>query len=293
MNKKLRIMTLVLGVIFGGAACTSTAAEESSDNKVVNESTEETILVGLRGDSPKVSYTDENGNFTGYEVEVFKALDEVLEDYQFEFVQTEFPSLFPSLQEGKIDIVGGNLRRSDEREQNYIHLTRSHLYMPYRIAVLGDNTTINSLDDLVGKKVGVGEGSLQAAILQTYMDNTGSEIELVYLSAADYPSSLEAGKIDAVIAPAFALEVYNDSYKGTDISFKAVGEVVESEEGIGSDSNAYFYLAKGNEDLRDELSDALYELRESGKLSEISSDFFLEDFPSQVDEEKEAEQINN
>lgn len=286
--KTNKLLKAILGVvaILTLAACSNTETGSSS-NSESSSSDKEKVLVGIRGDSPKISYTDENGKFTGFEVEIFEALNEVLPKYQFEFVQTEFPSLFTSLQEGKLDIVSGSLRTSAEREENYIHTNKSYMFEPYRLVVLENSTDINAIADLDGKKVGVGEGSLQAKMLQDYMDETGAKIELVYLSAADYPSSLESGKINAVIAPAFALEVYNESFE--DVSFKSVEDDIEKELGIEADANAYFFLAKGNEYLRDEVSKGIAELRTSGKLSEISKKYFTEDFTTKIDESKETD----
>jgi L-cystine transport system substrate-binding protein len=192
-----------------------------------------------------------------------------------------------SLDAGKVDIVSGNLRRSDEREANYIHTYRAYNYTPYVITVLDGVNDIQSIDDLAGKKVGIGQGSLQATILEHYIEETGLKIDVVYTK--DMPNDLIAKRIDAGIGPLFSIESYNSSFEN--VKFKSVGSPVVSKEGNGSDNNAYFWLGKGNEELRDAVSEAIYKLRKEGKLSELITQFYSTDHTQSIDESKEEEQI--
>jgi L-cystine transport system substrate-binding protein len=269
--------TLVLALLTG---CQSKGSDSASGDV-------QKIKVGIMGASPLMSYTDDDGNFTGYEAETLKAIDEKLPQYEFEYIPTEFASLFVSLQAGDVDMISGNLRRSDEREENYIHTYRGYNSTPYRIIVLDTENDINGLDDLEGKRVAISQGSLQATILESYVEETGADIEAVY--STDPVGDYLSGRVDAMINPQFSYLIYNQSYD--DVQFKNVGDELISEEGNGSDHNSYFWMAKGNEELRDAVSEAIYELRQDGTLSELSEKFFQEDRIPEIDEEQEEEQI--
>ena len=253
------------------------AGETASEGK--------TVRIGTMNVSERTSFIDDNGDLTGFEIELLKLVDEKLPDYQFEFVQLDGPALFSSLDAGKVDMVNANFRRSDAREANYIHTYRAYTYTPYRIVVPEENTEIQSIEDLAGKTVGIGEGSLMATIMEAYVKETGAPIELVYVT--DNVSELLSGRIDATVVPQRTVDAWNDSYQ--DVSFKAVGDPVVGKDGCMKDSNAYWWFAKGSEELRNAISDALFELREEGKVSELSLKWYGKDYPADIDLECEQE----
>ena len=269
--------TITAMVMTAALAGCGAAGESASDVK--------TVRVGTMNVSERTSFIDDNGDLTGFEIELLKLIDEKLPDYQFEFVQLDGPALFSSLDAGKVDMVNANFRRSDAREANYIHTYRAYTYTPYRIVVPEENTEIQSIEDLAGKKVGIGEGSLMATIMEAYVKETGAAIELVYVT--DNVSDLLSGRIDATVVPQRTVDAWNDSYQ--DVSFKAVGDPVVGKDGCMKDSNAYWWFAKGSEELRNVISDALYELREEGKVSELALKWYGIDYPAQIDLECEQE----
>lgn len=282
INKQMATRTLAaalaVGALFALTGCSSKAApvsDSSSDVKVIN--------IGLSSTSSKNHFFTDDGKETGYEYELIQALGKELPQYSLNIITQEFSSLFVSLDSGTVDAVVGNLRRSDKRDESYLHTYRAYNYSPYRILVESTNDTIHSIEDLDGKKLGISQGSLQTSILDEYQKKNNISIEYVYTK--DYTNDLVAGRIDAFISPEFSLEAYNLSFEN--IKFKAVGEVIASEVGSLSDSNTYFYLAHGSEKLRDDLSEAIYRLRQSGKLSELNTKFYEKDYTQEIEVEQE------
>lgn len=284
------IAVSVLAATACSASSSSTAAtaeSTSSGETEANDGEVKKITVGISTTPSPNYFLDENGEEQGYELEMLGLIDDLLPQYEIEIAPMESKSLFVALNAGQVDAVVGNLRRSNAREADYIHTYRSYMYTPYRIVVEDTNTDINSIEDLNGKKLGIGQGSLQADIFNEYIEKTGADIELVYTK--DYANDLISGRVDAFIAPQFTLDSYNANFE--DVQFKMVGDVIASQEGNTSDSNAYIYLAKGSEDLRDDLSEAIYTLRENGKLSEINLKYYEEDNTKNIEVEHEEEQI--
>lgn len=288
--KRTLVFALTIGTILGITGCavssgtgadssSSAASKDSSDVKVIN--------IGLSSTSSKNHFFTDDGKETGYEYEFIKALDDALPQYSLNIVTEEFSSLFVSLDAAKVDAVVGNLRRSEKRDESYLPTYRAYNYSPYRILVESTDNTINSINDLNGKKLGISQGSLQTTILDQYQKDHNISIEYVYTK--DYTNDLVAKRIDAFISPEFSLEAYNLSFEN--IKFKAVGEVIASETGSLADSNAYIYLAPGSEKLRDELSEAIYQLRQSGKLSELNTKFYEKDYTAEIEVNHEEELI--
>ncbi|MCR4609102.1 MAG: transporter substrate-binding domain-containing protein [Eubacterium sp.] len=246
-----------------------------------------TINVGVITAGDKTSFVDDKGKLTGYEIELMRKIDEELPQYKFNFVQLEGPTLFSSLDAKKVDMISGNFRRSDAREEKYYHTYRAYISTPYRIIVFEDNTDINSIKDLEGRKVGTGEGSLMADILSAYIKENDSKIEVVY--STDLVADLVSGRIEAIIFPGRQVDLYNASYD--DLKFKAVGDPVVGSDGCMKDSNAYWYFRKTDEDveLRDAVSEALYKLRKDGVLKELSLEWYGTDLTEGIDEECEEE----
>ena len=55
--------------------------------------------------SKPISWLDDNGNATGYDVEVMKLVDELLPEYEFEFVGTTSDDLLIGVEQGKYHVV--------------------------------------------------------------------------------------------------------------------------------------------------------------------------------------------
>ena len=285
-RKKLK-KALALGLA-GAVLLTSLAACGKKKEATVADGEKVTTLnIGVVSGGDRTSFFDDKGNLTGYEIELMKKVDEELPQYKFNFVPLEGPTLFSSLDAKKVDFVSGNFRRSDAREAKYYHTYRAYISTPYNIIVFDDNKDINGIEDLEGKKVGTGEGSLMADILNAYIKDNNSTIEIVY--STDLVADLSAGRIEAIVMPGRQLDIYNEKYDG--LKFKIVGDPVIGKDGCMKDSNAYWYVRKDEEGaaIRDALSEALYKLRQEGVLTELSNEWYGKDLTAGIDEECEEE----
>lgn len=256
----------------------------SSLGQAENNDDARTIKVGTMSTIKGSSYIDDEGNLVGYEIDTLKAVDDLLPQYKFEFVQLDSTAIFSSLDANKIDLATGNYRRSAAREENHIHTYRSHFYTPYYIVTLADRDDLNSLDDFDGKSIGVSDGSLMADILEEYVQQ-GLNINEVYVT--DAVSEMQAGRIDGTIWPLVAVDALKANYP--DISFKVLPEPFNGTDECMSDANAYFYFRPEDEQLRNDVSEAVYQLRKTGKASEICKLYYGTDDPFITDIDTDAE----
>ena len=119
--KKKSIFAIV-GIIFiaviayfgyqtaSGSKTTQTVSKSSSNEKV--------LRVATTGVSFPGSYKDSNGDLTGFDVEIARAVGKKI-GYKVEFITTSFDGLFGLLQSGKVDAVASSIAITDERQKSY------------------------------------------------------------------------------------------------------------------------------------------------------------------------------
>ncbi|MDR1510364.1 MAG: transporter substrate-binding domain-containing protein [Synergistaceae bacterium] len=277
--RKVLAALILTGVFWAGSSNNGTGVEAEEQTKT----TARTIIVGSPEGVRPMSYTDEDGKFTGYEVEVLRKIAESLPKYDFEFRPMESKSIYAGMSNGKVDMSAANSRRSEGREAEFIHTKYAYNYSPLRFVVAEDNAEITSIKDLEGKKVAMTEGSLQAVVLADYIEKNGSAMELVYSS--DYAQLLATGRVDAAVSPEWRIPAINASFDKFKI--KPVGEVVEGTDEYSSDSNVYFWFAKDETELKDAIDAEILKLRKDGTLSKLAVEWLGTDFVSQIDTSKE------
>lgn len=269
----------------GQAIETKASATEDKEGTTADAGEVKVLKIGVSPGSKPVYYYDDNNYLTGLEPELLREVDSRLSQYEFEFVETEYKSLFASLQSGSIDLVSANLRRNEDRE-NYLHTYRGYNYWANKIVVLDERNDINGIEDLEGKKVGTSQGTLSATFMENYIQETGKDITLVYPS--DTISELLSGRIDCFIVADWLVDaVYNKQYEAEGIKLKVVGDPIDTNEGVEKDRNVYWFLSNGNEEARDAISEALYEIRQDGTLSALFEEFVGEDRSKLIDVEQE------
>ncbi|MFA6709502.1 MAG: transporter substrate-binding domain-containing protein, partial [Fusobacterium sp.] len=136
----------------------------------------------------------ENGEITGFDIELMKEIGKVLKR-EVEFKNISFAGLLPALQVGKLDAVIAGLTVTDERKK-HVNFSQSYYTSKQLIIVNKNNDTIKNLDDLEGYKVGVVLGCT-GDLLGTEMKD---KIRLSrYNTTSECIIALNYNKIDAII----------------------------------------------------------------------------------------------
>lgn len=235
------------------------------------------IIVGTGTQFPNVCFIDEKGNLTGFDVELVKELDKRLPEYEFEFKTSEFDALLLSLETNKIDFVAHQMEKNPEREEKFLFNKEPYSIFLTKVAVDKNDTTINSIDDLKGKKVYTSATSNQGYFLQQYNKKNNDAINIVYSSggANDIVNLIQSKRVDATLSTDFALAFY----PGADgkPALKTVGEPLIQ-------SDVLFVLRKDSQELADKLDEAIKSVKEDGTLSELSIKWLGQDFTKTLDE---------
>ena len=209
-------------------------------------------------------YRDEDGNLTGFEVELAEAMcDELQADC--EFVIQAWDGMIPGLQARKFDAIMSSMSITPERQESVLFSE------PYYNTPGGwfarDDFDVDVTDEaaMEGKTVGVQRGTT----MDTYVtDNLGGIVTIKrYTTADDMVLDLEGQRLDVV----FVDYPVGEQTILTKDGFKEVGEPVKLGEGVG------VAMRKRDKELAEKINEALATLKEDGTYDEIMEKYFTYD----------------
>lgn len=275
--KKLLILSIAVILVLTIAGCGNNVNNAGSGSKAASgEASKEVtkIVVGTGTQFPNVCFIDENGKLTGFDVELVREIDKRLADYEFDIQTLEFTNLLLSLETKKIDLVAHEMEKNPEREQKYLFNTEPYAHWRNKIVVAKDNDSIQTLDDLKGKKVLTTATSAQSTILENYNKENGNAIEIVYQNggANDSVAQVTSGRVDAFLAADFTLSLIDPKQE-----LKAVGPAL-------SEADILFMFRKDDpaqQKLSDAVDGAIKELKADGTLAKLSAEWLGNDFTSE------------
>lgn len=272
-NRKKSLIVSALGLMILASGCgtnSEPAAQASASDAAATGGKVTKIVVGTGTGFPQVCFIDENGKLTGFDVELLRKIDELLSQYEFEFQTMDFGNLLLSLETDKIDLVAHVMEKNPEREEKYAFNSEAYAHWRNRIVVAKDNDSIQSLDDLQGKKVLTSATSAEAQILENYNKENDKKIDIVYQSgqANDTVSQVVSGRVDATIAADFVLPIIDPQ-----------GQLKQTGEELTSDDVLYVFRKDDADEkaLSDAIDGAVKELKEDGTLSALSTEWLGSD----------------
>ena len=258
-----RMIAVMLAVFMLASVLTMAVSAKGSDDLLETIQERGTIIVGLEGDWAPWSYVDENDELTGYDVEVAKAIADKL-GVEIQIVPGEWDGLFAGMDAGRYDMVVNGVEVTEERADKYDFST-PYAYIRTALIVKGDNDSIQTFEDLKGKKTA-------NSIASTYMNLAESYGATCYgVSTLDETLTMVLqGRVDATLNAIVSFTDYMAQHP--DSNLKVVATTEEA-------SNVAIPMRKGDEtaSLREAVNKAIDELREDGTLSELSIRFFGED----------------
>jgi L-cystine transport system substrate-binding protein len=135
---------------------------------------------------PPYAFVDENGKSDGYEVKVLMAIDEYLDDYEFEYVQTSNEDLLIGLDSGKYDVGVKGAWYTAARAKKFLfpdhYIGASSLGLVIRTENSGEITDMDSFAKYSGKLIPISPQSAQYSVITEY-NNTHED--KIILQASD------------------------------------------------------------------------------------------------------------
>lgn len=246
----------------------STGGSTEADSTESGEGTT-TISVGIGNAFFPFCYLDENEDLAGYDYEVMLAVAERLSDkYTFEYTPDAFSNLLIGLDTGAYDIAIHHYGYTAERAENYLYANEPDFYTgPFRIGFVSGRTDITDFDSLDGMTIVTSAGSMAETLILNYLEeHPDLDINVEYADTQEvWYSGLTNGLYDAFIGSEYDLDQFSSQYD--DFLEYSDYEVPNSDTTGGG---TFFVYGQGDEELRDDIDQALAELREDGTLREIS-----------------------
>lgn len=232
-------------------------------NTGAQENTNDVVVVGMSGGYKPYTFSDENGNLTGFEVDTWNEIGKRI-GKDIEFQTAEFSGLFGFLDTGKIDTISNQITVNEKRLEKY-DFSDPYVHYGAQLVVRDTDTEITDLESLKGKKVGVSLGSNYEEMIKAF-DKDG-EIEVITYES--YQASLQdvsLGRIDAVLNDKLAGMI---AIEESGLDLKLGGEPVEMM------FNAFpFKKSEENAVLIIEINQAIADMYEDGTFEEISLKWF-------------------
>ena len=246
------------------AAETEAAETEAAET---TESTERTtFVVGFDAEFPPYGFADENGEYTGFDLELAEAVCE-MEGWELVKQPIDWDAKDMELSTGAIDCIWNGFTmngREDQYTWSEPYIDNSQVY------VVAADSGISSPADLAGKAVGVQKDSSALAALE---DEENADLMASFgtlTQYADYNTAfmdLEAGGIDCV-----ALDIGVANYQ---IASRGDGYVMLDEKLATEQYGIGFLL--GNEELRDIVQKDVEALYEDGTVTALAEKYDLVD----------------
>ena len=254
--RKLVAMLLVLALL-----CTGMALAESDLLARIQEKGE--IVVATEGAWRPWTYHDESDALVGFDVEVAQKIAEKL-GVNAKFVEVEWDGIFAGIDAKRYDMAANGVEITEERGEKY-DFTIPYGYIRTALVVRSDNDTINSFEDLKGKKTA-------NSIASTYMmlaEDYGAEA--VGVDTLDQTIAMVlSGRADATLNA--EVSIYDYLSEHPDAPLKIVALTEEA-------SEVSIPLRKGedNASLLAAINEAIEALRAEGELTRISEKYFGSD----------------
>jgi polar amino acid transport system substrate-binding protein len=216
------------------------------------------IRVASMGDAKPYTFTDENGEFSGFDVELFKDVAHRIGIDDVVFTGQDFSAILPAVANGQFDVGVAAIGITDERKQT---VDFSDGYLAGYLTVMTTDSSIKEEDDLAGTRLGVVQGTLQ----EKYATEHFTDTELVRFPDNNAGiSALNSGSIDAQFLDYEAAKQYADQFDGLELAINIPS----------FDAPAGFALKPGNDAFREALNKALHEAMEDGTWKELYQKWF-------------------
>lgn len=277
MKKRIALIlagTMLMSFVLSACGDDKTASKNDAKKEdTVDTSSDEnkktTFTVGFDAEYPPYGYMDENGEYTGFDLELAEAVCE-LEDWELVKKPINWDAKDMELNSGSIDCIWNGFTMNG-REDDY---TFSISYVDNsQVIVTAENSGINTLEDLAGKTVGVQAASAALELLQSdekdgqkaLADTFGALNEF-----ADYNTAfteLQAGALDAL---AIDIGVANYQIKSRGEGYKILEKTLNTEQYA-------IAFKKGDQELRDVVNADLKKLTEDGTVAKLAEKYEISD----------------
>lgn len=214
--------------------------------------------VALTGKYPPFSFYDSDGNLTGFDVDISKALSDEL-GFDLEIITIEWDGILAGLLAGKYEAIIGSMAITPQRQKNVsfsnpYYISGAQLFIHEK-----DTSSIKKIDNLSGLNVGVVLGETYEQFLRTEYPQINV---ITYKSTVDIFQDMKNRRLNAFFTDRL-VGMYQIKKAG--MPFVTAGDLLYHEE-MG--------IPVSNPVLLNDLNNALSNIRSKGVLDSLHRYWF-------------------
>lgn len=270
------------------AGCGSSTSSGSTSNATEGNNSEvRKVKIAYDQSSKPISYTDENGKATGYDVEVMKLVDKLLPEYEFEFVGTTSDDLLLGVEQGKYQAGVKNAFWTEERTKKFLYPKEFLGLSSTGLVLKKKNEHIKTLSDFASAGLTlapIAANNAQYTIIEEY--NKANPDNQVKLEAGDQFTVdvvqwVNEGRVDGGV---MIEGPFKNQVLAKDGPYHHLAdEVVYNEFAV---IKTWPLFNKNEQELADAYDKAIKQLKEEKKTNELSVKYFGRDLFEVLDRVK-------
>ncbi len=227
-----------------------------------------TLRIGV--DSAEPAYYKVGGVAKGFDYQMARSVAEGM-GAKPEFVEMELNELFPALKAGKIDMIGAQVTKTEERERGFDF--SAPYFVTYVSFLAPEGSAIRTREDVNGKNIAVVDGTVH----EQYLEEQYRGVNIIKARDADAAvRSIGRGEADAFF---YGAPFSRSIIKGAPIPLKEPIVYQAHEAPIG-------FVIREGDPRKGQIDDVLEDMVLNGEWLKIKTDYF-EAYPlSEVFSEK-------
>ncbi|MCZ2257766.1 transporter substrate-binding domain-containing protein [Sporosarcina sp. G11-34] len=284
-NKKLlKLVALGFALTTILAGC---GAGEATTGTDTNNTDVKKVKVAYDQASKPMSWLDEKGNPTGYDVEVMKLVDELIPEYEFEYIGTTSDDLLIGVEQGKYQVGVKNAFWTEERTEKFIFPEEFLGLSSAGLVVKKENEHIKTLADFANAGftlAPIAANNAQYTVIDEYNKaNPDNEVKLVAGDAfsVEVVQWVNEGRVDGgvMIEGPFEKKVIAEDGPFHDF----IDNVVYNEFAV---IKTWPLFNKKEQEFADAYDKAVKQLKEEKKTNDLTVEFYGRDLFEVLDEVK-------
>lgn len=252
------IAAAAMATILALSACGGTSSSATATNNPYGLIQSGTIRVASLGDAKPYTFTDAQGNFTGFDVELFKDVAHRAGVDNVVFTGQDFSGLLSAVANGQFDVGVAAIGITDKRKET-VDFSNGYL-AGYLTVITTKNSGIKNADGLGGKRLGVVQGTLQEAYA---VKNFPTANIVRFPDNNTAISAVNSGTVDAHFLDYENAKTYEEQFG-----------LVSAADIPSFDAPAGFAVAKGKTAFTDALNKGLKAAMEDGTWKKLYQKWF-------------------
>ena len=265
------VALLILGLTFALVGCGGKTDDTKKDASTDTTKKEEkkALKVATEAAYAPFEYKDKDGKIIGFDAEYVDAVAKAAGFSGAELTHVAWDGLIPALNQGTYDAVISAMTITDERKKSTL-FSDPYLNIVQAVAVK-EGSTIKTLDDLKGKKIGVQNnttGHYWAAKMYNVKPEENFDKIKKFDTTPDALEALKTGAVEAVVADRPVVLAYIKENPTSKLT-KVDSDKFEKE----------FYgiaMKSGNTELATKINEGIKKVKEDGTYDKLSKKYFPE-----------------